>query len=36
VHYDVRLTTSCMAQLTAFMRADGQIIDACDGECDPN
>jgi len=35
VHYGVRETLSCMAQMEAFLKPGGQVIDACDGPCDP-
>ncbi len=36
VHGRLRFEATHMAQLDAFLRPDGQVIDPCDGPCDPD
>jgi hypothetical protein len=32
----VRSIDGALLQLDAFLRPDGEVIDACDGPCDPD
>jgi hypothetical protein len=35
VHEGVRLDPRAQAQITAFLRTGGSVVDACNGPCSP-